>query len=245
MGEAVISLRNVGVTYRIRKRMFRTLGLEALRDVSFDLRRGETLGLIGRNGAGKSTLLRVIGGLIQPDRGEVVNRGASVSLLSLNLGFDPNLNGVDNVILSALLLGIGKREALGRLDEIIEFSELGTFIREPVRTYSSGMRARLGFSIAITLSPDVLLIDEVLGVGDIHFRKKSNAALRSKIGSEQTVVLVSHSSEQIKALCDRVVWVENGVTYRVGDAGEIMAEYEARMEQGAGVGSRPGSDLVA
>ncbi len=231
MGERIMRLEHVGVRYRIRRSMFRSSYYEALRDVSFDLYAGETLGVIGRNGAGKSTLLRVINDIIKPDTGRVERRpGLSVSLLSLSLGFDPNLNGIDNTVLSALLLGHSKEQALANMEQIAEFSELGDFLYDPVLTYSSGMKARLGFAIAVTLRPDVLLIDEVLGVGDAHFRKKSSAALNAKMASEQTVVLVSHSAAQIKTLCDRVVWIEDGVSFKQGQAKPLVDEYEAYIE---------------
>ena len=197
-----------------------------LSGVSFDLKKGETLGIIGRNGAGKSTLLRVLADILKPNSGAVIRHVQTVSLLSLNLGLDPNLSGVDNAILSALLLGFQRKEAERVLPEIIEFSELGEAIYEPVRTYSSGMNARLGFSSGIFLQPDVLLIDEVLGVGDVEFQKKSFAALREKIISNQTVVLVSHNAGQVRALCDRVVWIEHGEAIAVGDTEEVLSQYE-------------------
>lgn len=246
MADSIIRLRNVGVRYRIRRSMFRSTYYEALRDVSFDLNRGETLGLIGRNGAGKSTLLRIINDIIQPDSGRVERDNAlSVALLSLSLGFDAQLNGIDNTILSALLLGFSKKQALDNIDRIAEFSELGDFLYDPVLTYSSGMRARLGFAIAITLRPDVLLIDEVLGVGDSHFRKKSSDALKAKLASDQTVVLVSHSAPQIKSLCDRVVWIEDGVTFKEGPAQAVVDEYEEYIERHQKVAGTKRSNLVA
>lgn len=222
-----ISVNNVGISYRKRLSLSSTERYVALSDVSFEVEHGETVGIIGRNGAGKSTLLRILADIITPDRGQVINHGVTVSMLSLGVGLAPQLNGIDNAILSALLLGIKQKEAEKNLDEIVEFSELGEFIHQPVKTYSSGMLTRLGFSIAIHLQPDVLLIDEVLGVGDIEFRAKSSAALRSKIMSNQTVVLVSHQSTEMKALCDRVVWIEDGVIRKTGDASKIMDEYES------------------
>jgi len=229
MNEICISLRNIAIRYKIRKSFLRWHCFEAIKDVSFDIYRGETLGLIGRNGAGKSSLLRVIAGIIAPDRGTMINYDCSVSLLSLQLGFEPTLSGIDNIILSAMLLGISKREARAAIDEIADFAELGSFIHDPIRTYSSGMLARLGFSIAIILKPDVLLIDEVMEVGDSEFRKKSSVALQAKFQSGQTVVLVSHSAEQIKRLCSRVVWIENGAVFKVGPGVQIIDEYESYL----------------
>lgn len=226
MTEICISLSNIAILYKIRKSFLRWHCFEAIKNVSFEIYRGEALGLIGRNGAGKSSLLRIIAGIIAPDRGTIINHGYSVSLLSLQLGFEPTLSGIDNIILSAMLLGISKKEARAAISEIADFAELGQFIHDPIRTYSSGMLARLGFSIAIILKPDILLIDEVMAVGDAEFRKKSSAALQAKFQSGQTVVLVSHSSEQIKRLCNRVIWIENGTVFKQGSSVQIIDEYE-------------------
>ncbi len=226
MQTTAISVRNLSISYRKRLSLRRSEPHVVLSDVSFDLFQGETLGIIGRNGAGKSTLLRLLTGVLTPDKGEISRNVRSTSLLSLNLGLDPNLTGIDNAVLSALLLGLSRKDAEKNLPNIIAFSELNEAIYEPVKTYSSGMNTRLGFSIAIHLRPDVLLIDEVLGVGDMEFRQKSQQALKKKINSEQTVVLVSHNSQEIKTLCSRVVWIENGVTWKVGDAAEITDQYE-------------------
>lgn len=227
MRSSAISVKNVGISYRKRLALKDNERYVALSDVSFEVEHGETLGVVGRNGAGKSTLLRIIADIVKPDRGEVINHGVTVSMLSLNLGLDPQLNGIDNAILSALLLGFKRKEAENNLQRIIEFSELGDFIRQPVKTYSSGMLTRLGFSIAIHLQPDVLLIDEVLGVGDVEFRAKSSEFLKSKITSNQTVVLVSHQAAELKALCDRVIWIEDGVARKIGPASEIIDGYES------------------
>lgn len=226
MTEICISLNNIAILYKIRKSFLRWHCFEAIKNVSFEIYRGEALGLIGRNGAGKSSLLRIIAGIIAPDRGTIINHGYSVSLLSLQLGFEPTLSGIDNIILSAMLLGISKHEARAAISEIANFAELGQFIHDPIRTYSSGMLARLGFSIAIILKPDILLIDEVMEVGDAEFRKKSSTALQAKFQSGQTVVLVSHSSEQIKRLCNRVIWIENGTVFKQGSSVQIIDEYE-------------------
>ena len=204
--EPIISLQDVAVRYKRSGNVFRRKSYyDALKSITLDIYPGETLGILGRNGAGKSTLLRVISGIIRPDKGKLVNQGASVSLLALQTGFDPNLNGWDNAILSGMLQGYARREVEAQLDEIIEYSELGDFFFEPLRTYSTGMLARLGFSITTIISPDILLIDEVLGVGDQHFRQKAERTMVAKIHSQQTVVLVSHSHHQIVRLCDRAV----------------------------------------
>ncbi|MFM9269513.1 ABC transporter ATP-binding protein [Halomonas elongata] len=205
-GEVIISLQNVGVRYKRRGGLFhKPEYFQALEGLSFDIHRGETLGILGRNGAGKSTLLRVVAGIIQPDSGEVINHGVTVSLLALQAGFDAELPGTDNAILSGMLMGYTRRQVEKRLDDIAEFSELGDFMHEPVKTYSSGMRARLGFSVAMYMTPDVLLLDEVLSVGDKQFKEKAEKEMMSKIHSDQTLLLVSHSADQVGRLCERVV----------------------------------------
>lgn len=204
--QPIISLRDVGIRYKRAGSIFRkTQYYQALKSINLDIYPGETLGILGRNGAGKSTLLKVISGIIKPNSGEIINHGASVSLLALQAGFDPNLSGRDNAILSGMLQGYSRREVESQLDEIHDFSELGDFFYEPVRTYSSGMRTRLGFSVSTTISPDVLLIDEVLSVGDKEFKKKAEQVILRKTQSDQTVVLVSHSEQQVARLCDRQI----------------------------------------
>lgn len=204
--DIIISLQDVGVRYKRRGGLFRAAEYyQALEGVSFDIRRGETLGIVGRNGAGKSTLLKVIAGIIQPDRGKVINNGVTASLLTLQAGFDPELSGIDNTILSGMLMGYTKHQVEARIGDITSFSELGDFMYEPVKTYSSGMRSRLGFSVAMYMSPDVLLLDEVLSVGDASFKKKAESEMMKKIHSNQTVVLVSHSQQQIDRTCERKI----------------------------------------
>jgi lipopolysaccharide transport system ATP-binding protein len=225
--DATITLDHVRCTYRIKQGFFRFKPYHALQDVSFTVVEGETLGIIGRNGAGKTTVLKLIAGILRPDSGRVIKRpGISVSLLSLQVGFDPELSGRENILLGGLCLGISKKRILECTDDIIAFSDLGAFVENPIKTYSSGMRARLGFSIGMELSPDVLLIDEVLGVGDYAFQKKASEALHAKIGSGKTVILVSHDLFQMKQICDRVVWIENGRTQCIGDPAEIIDAYQ-------------------
>jgi lipopolysaccharide transport system ATP-binding protein len=221
-----ISLKNVGCSYRVRQGLMRRRIYEALKSVSFTLYRGETLGLIGRNGAGKSTLLRLIAGILLPDAGcIIVHQPGTFSLLTLQLGFSGDLSGRDNAIMGAMLMGYSRAQANDRLPNIIEFAELGSWINEPLKTYSSGMRARLGFAVAMETSPDVLLVDEVLGVGDEAFRNKSVKAMKEKMGSNQTVVFVSHQPQIIKDLCSRVVWIEEGVTRMEGPTGDVLDAY--------------------
>jgi lipopolysaccharide transport system ATP-binding protein len=224
--EPVISLRNVAVYFWLRNGFMRRHRFAALKDVSFDLFHGESLGIIGRNGAGKTTLLRLLGGITRPDKGTLINNGYKTALLSLQVGFDPQLSGLYNAILSGMLLGFRKTEIEAKLYDIVTFAELEKFIDQPVRTYSSGMRARLGFSVAFHLDPDVLLIDEMLAVGDADFQKKSLAVMKEKIRSNRTIVLVSHSAGTIRQLCDRTVWIEEGVTRAEGDTESVLQAYE-------------------
>jgi len=224
--EPVISLRNVAVYFWLKNGFLRRRRFAALKDVSFDLFHGESLGIIGRNGAGKTTLLRLLGGITRPDKGTIINNGYKTALLSLQVGFDPQLSGLYNAILSGMLLGFKKGEIEAKLYDIVAFAELEDFIDQPVYTYSSGMRARLGFSVAFHLDPDILLIDEVLAVGDADFKKKSLAVMKEKIRSNKTIVLVSHSAGTIRQLCDRTVWIEEGVTRAEGDTESVLRAYE-------------------
>ncbi len=222
---AVLTISSVGVSYlqpsgRSGRRRF-----WALEDVSFEVFRGETLGIIGRNGVGKSTLLRLLAGIIAPDRGEIRNHGVSVSLLSLQAGFINYLTGRENVILSGMMLGLSRRSILARMDEIEEYADIGGFFDQPVKSYSAGMRARVGFSIAIHVGADVILLDEVLGVGDIDFRAKSSATIREMMNSERTVVLVSHLPGLIKEVCNRVIWIDKGRVVQVGEPGMVLEQY--------------------
>lgn len=224
--DSIIELENVGVTYRRRYSFFRHSGYTALRDINFEIRKGETLGIIGNNGSGKSTLLKVIAGVFRPDEGRVIRCCQSVSLLSLALGFDPELSGRSNAIICGMFLGSTRGEIQDKLEEIIEFSELGKFIDEPIKTYSTGMRARLGFSVALKMNADLLLIDEVLSVGDAQFRQKSEAAMVNKINSDQTVVFVAHSLSQMERICDRVLWLDDGKVRELDKVPMVIDQYK-------------------
>ncbi|WP_034633069.1 ABC transporter ATP-binding protein [Maridesulfovibrio bastinii] len=225
--EPILTLKNVGCRYTVRKGFMKVGAYDALKDVSFEVKRGETVGLIGRNGAGKSTLLRIIAGIIRPDFGEIIRHvPVSISLLTLQLGFSEDLSGRDNAIIGAMLLGHSYRDAVNSLEDIREFSELGDWFMEPLKTYSSGMRARLGFSVAMKMSPDILLVDEILGVGDESFRKKSTETMKEKMKSGQTIIFVSHSAPIVKELCTSVVWIENGVNKMIGETDVVLKEYQ-------------------
>mgnify|MGYP002553328790 FL=1 len=202
-----------------------------LDNVSFKLNTGDKVGLVGKNGSGKSTLLRAIAGIFSPDKGTIDLHGNTISLLSIGVGFQRKLSGYENIFLSGLLLGYTEDQIKERLDEIIEFSELGDFIYKPVTSYSSGMYSKLAFSITAILETDIMLIDEVLSVGDIHFRQKSYNKMKELISDEnRTVLIVSHSSKTLRSLCDRVIWLNEGEMKGDGEANEIMDKYEEYMK---------------
>lgn len=227
MAAPLLTFQNVGVAYQGVRRLG-SVDFWALDDVSFELLEGETLGIVGRNGAGKSTLLRVAAGILRPDRGHVRQaRSLRAQLLSLGLGFVPHLSGRDNAILSGMLSGMPRREVERRLPAIHEYSGLESFFEQPLNCYSNGMVLRLGFSVAMQIEPDVLLIDEVLGVGDADFLERSSADIQKRMRSGSTCMLVSHQDETIRTLCDRVLWVEHGRTVMVGPAEDVLAAYHA------------------
>ena len=203
---------------------------KAVKGVSFDIPKGQILGICGKNGSGKSTLLRAISGIFSADKGSINLHKNSISLLSIGVGFQKQLTGYENIYLSGMLLGYSKDEIDNKVDEIIKFSELGDFIYRPVRSYSSGMYSKLAFSITAILETDIILIDEVLSVGDIHFKEKSYNKMKELISdSNRTVVIVSHSSKTIVELCDRVIWLHEGLIKADGDPEKIMNEYEEFM----------------
>jgi len=221
----VLSLRNVRVSYRRPSLLGRCSSYTALADISFDLYHGESLAVIGRNGAGKSTLLKLLGGILRPDGGRIYSSGARAALLARQVGFDPQLSGRDNIVLSALLLGFRRAEIAAQMDAVIAFAELGDFIDQPLGTYSLGMRARLGFAVSSRLEPDILLIDEALGVGDAAFQAKSTKLIEDRLQSDKTVVLVTHSIPAVRRLCNRAVWIEQGVTRMEDDVEPVIKAY--------------------
>ena len=237
-----IELKNVSLSFKIgndkidnsKEYVIRTLNrtkekktiFKATDDVSFKIYKGEKVGIIGFNGAGKSTLLKIISRVYTPDEGEVIVNGNIAPLLSLGAGFDKNYSGRENVFLNGAILGYDEEFLKEKYDEILEFSELGEFINLPVKNYSSGMLSKLGFSIATIVEPDILILDEVLGVGDITFRKKSKEKLHSLMESNTTVLLVSHSINEIRSICDKAIWIDKGRVRAVGEVNSICDSYE-------------------
>lgn len=199
----------------------------ALKDVSFEVKKGERIGIIGNNGAGKSTLLKVISKVIKPTEGEVKVKGSIAPLLELGAGFDKELTGRKNIYLNGAILGKSKEFLDAHVDEIIEFSELGEFIDVPIKNYSSGMKSRLGFAIASLVDADIIILDEVLGVGDKNFKKKSSQKMRELINSGKTIILVSHAINEIRELTDTVIWLENGSIREIGPTNELLDKYLA------------------
>ena len=199
--------------------------IHAINDVSFKIYKGEKVGIIGYNGAGKSTLLNLITGIYHPDKGSVTTYGNISPLLSLGAGFDQNFSGRKNIILNGAVLGYDKEYLESKVDEIIEFSELGEYIDIPIENYSSGMLAKLGFSIATAVNPDILIIDEILGVGDVNFQKKSADKMKSLMDGGTTVLLVSHSIPQIRELCDKAIWINDGKLREIGEVNKVCDHY--------------------
>ena len=240
MSETVIEISNVSMRFRMNSdkimslKEFVTTAMRgklqyqeftALDHVSFTVRKGETLGLIGRNGAGKSTMLKIISGILKPTEGSVVCRGNVVPMLELGSGFDFDLTGRENIFLNGAILGYSEDFLNAKYDEIVEFSELGAFIETPIRNYSSGMLARLAFSVATMVHPDILIVDEILAVGDAAFQEKSKKRMLELMGGGTTVLFVSHGLNQVEEMCNRVVWLEHGQVQMEGQAKEVCAAY--------------------
>ena len=202
---------------------------DALKNISFEVKKGEHLAIMGLNGAGKSTLLKTIVGVYKPTEGTVKKRGVIAPLLELGAGFDGNYSGKENIFLYGAILGYDREYIKSKYDEIIEFSELGDFIDVPVKNYSSGMKARLGFSIATAVEPDILILDEVLSVGDAGFKKKSLATIQSMFDKGVTVLFVSHSIDQVKAICDKAILLEHGQIIAQGDVADVTKVYEEKV----------------
>lgn len=239
--EKIIEVKNVSMRFRmandrigsIKEYLIQLLRgklkyaeYQALNDLSFDVKRGEVVGLIGHNGAGKSTTLKIISGILKPTEGTVTVRGNVAPMLELGSGFDFDLNGRENIFLNAAILGYSKAFIQSKYDEIVEFSGIGQFIESPLRNYSSGMIARLAFSIATVVEPEILIVDEVLSVGDAEFQKKSYKRMMELMSGGTTVLFVSHDINQIREMCSRVVWIEHGQLQMFGDAETVCDAYE-------------------
>ncbi|MBO7364786.1 MAG: ABC transporter ATP-binding protein [Lachnospiraceae bacterium] len=217
------SLKETVTKFLSRRLTFRDF--YALHDVSFDVYRGDVLGIVGRNGAGKSTILKIISGILKPTAGTVTRRGSIVPMLELGSGFDFDLSGRENIFLNGAILGYEKQFLYDRYQEILDFSELHAFIDMPLRNYSSGMVMRLAFSIATVVEPEILIVDEILAVGDENFQKKSYAKMTELMGGGTTVLFVSHDMNQIRRMCNRVIWLENGTVRMEGTTDEVCPKY--------------------
>lgn len=241
MKETVIELKDVGIKFNLSKEkvdslkeyVIKLLKKElmynefwALRNVSFSIKKGERLGVLGLNGAGKSTLLKIICGVYKPTEGTVMHKGVIAPLLELGAGFDQQYTGRENIFLYGSVLGYSRKYLEEKYDEIVEFSELGKFIDVPLKNYSSGMKARLGFSIATIADPDILILDEVLSVGDAKFRKKSEKKIMDMFERGVTVIFVSHSLEQVQRLCDKAIILQNGTLIEEGDIKTVTETYK-------------------
>lgn len=223
-----MSIKQSLLHFRHRERTDR---FYAVKGISFYVREGEILGIIGKNGSGKSTTLNALAGIFSPDTGSIDLHGHSISLLSIGVGFQKEMSGRDNIMLSGMLLGFSEQEVKEKEQEIIDFSEIGDFIDMPVRTYSSGMYSKLAFSITAILESDIILIDEILSVGDQHFKKKSYNKMKSLISNkDRTVVIVSHNIDTLKQLCDTVMWMHEGKIVKIGDPEPVLDEYVEFME---------------
>lgn len=241
MRETVIELKNVGIKFNLSKEkvdsfkeyVIKLIKKElmynefwALKNITFSIEKGERLGVFGLNGAGKSTLLKVISGVFKPSEGTITHKGVIAPLLELGAGFDMQYTGAENIFLYGSVLGYSKKYLQEKFDEIVEFSELGKFIDVPLKNYSSGMRARLGFSIATIADPDILILDEVLSVGDAKFRKKSEAKIMEMFKRGVTVIFVSHSLEQVQRLCDKAIILQKGTIVAEGDVDSVADIYK-------------------
>jgi ABC-type polysaccharide/polyol phosphate transport system ATPase subunit len=244
LGEIVINVENVGMEFNLNKekvdnlkeyvikflkRQLKYTKFWALKDISFEVEKGDKLGIIGLNGAGKSTLLKIISGVIKPTEGTIQIRGSIVPLLELGSGFDQEYTGRENIFLKGSLLGYSQSYLQDKFDEIVEFSELEEFIDIPLKNYSTGMSARLAFSIATAVKPKIMILDEVLSVGDAKFREKSQERMKSLLNEEVTVLFVSHTLNQVKELCNNAIWLENGKMVMYGPVDEVCDKYEERV----------------
>lgn len=220
----IVNLKDYVTAFLDRKLKFNDFW--ALKDVSFTVEKGEVVGIVGRNGAGKSTILKIISGIMEPTEGRVVVNGNIVPMLELGSGFDFELSGKENIFLNGAILGYSKGFLESKYDEILDFSELGDFIYTPIRNYSSGMLMRLAFSIATVIEPEILIVDEILAVGDENFQAKSRARMMELMEGGTTVLLVSHDMNQIREMCDKVVWLDGGGVKMMGPTQEVCDAYK-------------------
>lgn len=221
--DRIQSLKEFTVAFLKRKLVYEEFW--ALKGISFEVEKGEVMGIIGRNGAGKSTLLKIISGILKPTEGSVQLKGNIVPMLELGSGFDYDLTGRENIFLNGSILGYSERFLKGKFDEIVEFAELGKFIDVPIRNYSSGMLMRLAFSIATVVEPDILIVDEILAVGDEAFQSKSKARMLELMGGGTTVLFVSHNLDQIREICNRVIWLDEGKIKMTGETQQVCDAY--------------------
>lgn len=223
----ILSVRNLSLHFDVKESHFKRVKHNVLNKINFDLCRGEVIGVLGRNGCGKSSLLKIIAGIIGPSDGEIIKKSSvKIALLTLGLGFRLDLSGRDNSIISLMLQGLKKEDAIKLAEEIRIFSELGKFFEHPVKTYSNGMRSRLGFSAALYNQADILLVDEVLSVGDGLFKAKARAAIIEQMKGERSVIFVSHNLSEVLEICDKAIWIEKGTIKEMGDAPDVVGSYE-------------------
>lgn len=225
-GDRITSLKEYIV--KLLKKQITYNEFIALKDISFDVKKGEVFGLIGHNGAGKSTILKIISGIMRPTTGSVTLRANVVPMLELGSGFDMEMTGRENIFLNGAILGYSEEFLKEKYDEIVAFSEIGQFIDVPLRNYSSGMTARLAFSVATVVKPEILIVDEVLSVGDANFQEKSKKRMMELMGGGTTVLFVSHNINQIRDMCDRVIWLDHGQMKMLGSAKEVCDAYEGK-----------------
>ena len=229
--EKDFSLKQLFISIFDRKKRIKKTEFWALKDVSFDIKKGEVVGLIGSNGAGKSTLLKVVSGVMKPTKGKVTTDGVISPMIELGAGFDMELTARENIYLNGAILGYSKKFLEEKFDEIVEFSELREFLDVPVKNFSSGMTAKLAFSIATVVDPEILIVDEILSVGDLKFQEKSKKKMESMISGGTTVLYVSHSLDAIKDICTKVIWLEHGKIVMIGDTKEVCdAYYKSQMK---------------
>ncbi|MCU0305414.1 MAG: ABC transporter ATP-binding protein [Thermoanaerobaculales bacterium] len=232
--QGITSFKEWAIRWLTRRMHYQEL--VALSEVSFTVDAGHAVGIIGHNGAGKSTLLRVAAGILRPTRGTAIVRGRQAPVIELGLGFEAELSGRENIFFNGALLGRSQAEMEARLDEIVEFADLGEFIDQPIRTYSTGMVARLAFAVAVTVDAQILLLDEVLAVGDASFRIKCQERLQAFRDAGITILLVSHDLDGVVQMCDEVLWLDRGAVRAYGPAAEVVASYRASVAEGPAVG---------